>query len=88
MYLLWARQLYTAVIVACSWSVGISCSIFTLRSSSCVPIYEYPPDKYSAYQMMQILLDPNIDTKRIAKQRPLETTTSATFIVDVRNLKH
>lgn len=71
--------LYTAVIVACS---------FTRRSSIGVPIYEYPPDKYSAHQMMRMLLNPNIDPKRIAKQRPLETTTSATFIIDVRNLKH
>ena len=33
---------------------------------------------------MRILLDPNIDTEKIAKQRPLETN----FVVDIRSLKH
>jgi len=37
---------------------------------------------------MRILLDPNIDSAKIAKQRPLETNQSATFVVDVRSLKH
>lgn len=37
---------------------------------------------------MRTLLDPNIDTAKIAKQRPLETNKSATFIVDIRSLKH
>ena len=37
---------------------------------------------------MKILLDPNIEDCNIAKRRPLETHCSATFVVDVRNLKH
>ena len=37
---------------------------------------------------MRILLDPNIDTAKVAKQRPLETNKSATFVVDIRSLKH
>ena len=37
---------------------------------------------------MKILLDPNIEDCKIAKRRPLETHCSATFVVDVRNLKH
>ena len=52
-----------------------------------MPIYEYP-DKYSSHQIMRTLLDPNIDTAKIAQQRPLETNKSATFIVDIRSLKH
>ena len=37
---------------------------------------------------MEILLDPNIDTSKIAKQRPLQTQCSATFVVDVTHLAH
>lgn len=58
------------------------------RSPTGVPIFKYPPDKYSSHQIMRILLDPNIETAKIAKQRPLETSQSATFVVDVRSLKH
>jgi hypothetical protein len=59
-----------------------------LRSPTGVPIFDYPPDKYSSHQIMKTLLDPNIDTAKIAKQRSLETNKSATFVVDIRSLKH
>ena len=37
---------------------------------------------------MEILLDPNIDESKVAKQRPLQTHCSATFVVDVTHLAH
>ena len=37
---------------------------------------------------MEILLDPNIDENRVAKQRPLQTQCSSTFIVDITKLAH
>ena len=58
------------------------------RTCSGVPIFEKPPPKYSAYSIMHILLDPNIDESRIARKRPLEAQFSCTFVVDVRNLPH
>ena len=53
-----------------------------------MPIFEIPPSKYYAHRIMEILLDPNIDNSKIAKQRPLQTQCSATFIVDVTHLAH
>lgn len=58
------------------------------RTSSGVPIFEKPPPKYSAYRIMEMLLDPNVDQSRIARKRPLEVQFSSTFLVDVRNLAH
>ena len=37
---------------------------------------------------MQILLNPKIDEDRIAKQRPLQTHCSSTFVVDTAQLSH
>ena len=62
--------------------------MFYFRNSTGVPIFEKPPKKYSAYRIMQILLNPNIDASRIAKKRPLETSFSATFVVDISKLSH
>lgn len=53
-----------------------------------VPIFEKPPEKYSAHRIMQILLDPNIDSSRIAKKRPLQAPFSSTFLVDLGQLLH
>ena len=50
--------------------------------------FKRPPEKYSAYRIMQILLDSNIDERRIAKRRPLEAPYSATFVVDISELSH
>ena len=37
---------------------------------------------------MQILLNRNIDPKRIAKKRPLQAPFSSTFLVDLSQLSH
>ena len=58
------------------------------RNSIGVPIYEKPPEKYSAHRIMQILLNPKIDKHRIAVTRPLEVPYSSTFVVDVSKLGH
>ena len=62
--------------------------IFLSRTVNGVPIYEEPPSKYYAFRIMQILLDPKIDVDRIAKQRPLQTHCSSTFVVDITQLSH
>ena len=37
---------------------------------------------------MQILLNPNIDTSKVANGRPIEAQRSSTFVVDLTSLKH
>ena len=61
--------------------------MFVLSFFSRVPIFEQLPSKYSAFWIMEILLDPNIDMSKIAKQRPLQTQCSAIFVV-VTHLAH
>ena len=51
-------------------------------------MFERPPPKYSAYSIMKLLLDPNIDKSKIALTRPVGTTHSATFVVDLSKLNH
>ena len=46
------------------------------------------PEKYSAHRIMQILLDPNIHSSKIAKKRPLQAPFSSTFLVDLGQLSH
>ena len=46
-------------------------------------IYEYPPAKYTAEQIIKILLDP-IEEKIC----PTSLTKSATYVVDVRSLQN
>ena len=58
------------------------------RNSTGVPIFEKPPPKYSAQQIMHILLDPSIDERRIATRRPLDAPSSSTFVVDISKLSH
>ena len=58
------------------------------RNSFGVPIFERPPPKYSAYGIMKLLLDPNIDKSKIALKRPVGTTHNATFVVDLSKLDH
>ena len=62
--------------------------MFPFRTLSGVPIFEEPPAKYSAFKIMQIVLNPKIDEDRIAKQRPLQTHRSSTFVVDITYLHH
>ena len=53
-----------------------------------VPIFEKPPPKYYAFEIMRILLNQSINEDRIAKQRPLQTHCSSTFVVDITQLSH
>ena len=62
--------------------------MFPYRTLNGVPIFEEPPAKYYAFKIMQILLNPKIDEDRIAKQRPLQTHCSSTFVVDITQLSH
>lgn len=54
----------------------------------CIPIYERPPENYSAHQIMQIVLNPKIDKHRTAMRRPLEVPYSSTFVMDISKLGH
>ena len=58
------------------------------RNSLGVPIFERPPPKYSATRIMEILLNPSIDTSKVANGQPIEVQESSTFVVDLTCLKH
>ena len=60
-------------------------SILVYRNSTGVPIFEIPPPKYSAHQIVRILLDQNID-ERITLKRPIDAPSSSTFVVDISKL--
>ncbi len=47
------------------------------------PIYEIPPDKYSAEAIIRILLEPQ---DKICSSKPLDVSKSATYVVDTRSL--
>ena len=51
-------------------------------------MYEVPPDKYSAEDIVQILLNPNIDHAMICKKRPFSVSTSSSYVVDLNSLQH
>ena len=51
------------------------------------PVYEIPPPKYTAERILKILLDPEIDEK-ICNDKPSNVSTSATYVVNIANLKH
>ena len=53
-----------------------------------IPIFEIPPEKYSAYAIVHLLLDPKIDENKISSRRPLECSFSSSFVVDVSQLAH
>ena len=57
-------------------------------NSSGGPIYEVPKGTYSGEQVLDILLDPEVDTERICRERPRNVTESCTFVVDLYSLKH
>ena len=61
-----------------------NCTLYRLDG---FPVYEVPPEKYSAERVIKILLDPNIDKKKICNQRPLDIQSSGTFVVDLNSLK-
>lgn len=50
------------------------------------PVFENPPLKYSAEQILHILLDPDFDQQRICRQKPFGITRSGTFVVDLSSL--
>ena len=50
------------------------------------PVYEFPPPKYSAERILQILLDPAIFTSKICSKRPVSISSSATFVIDLTKL--
>lgn len=69
-------------------SIFLHAHTFYNSNSIGVPIFEKPPKKYSAYRIMEILLDPRIDEEKIACKRPLSAPFSSTFVVDVSKLAH
>lgn len=50
------------------------------------PIYEHPPMKYSAEQIIRILLDPQ--EGKVCNVKPTSVSCSATYVVDTRNLQN
>lgn len=54
---------------------------------STLPIFEYLPPKYTAERILKILLVPTIPDHKVCKVKPTCITSSATFVVDVRNLQ-
>ena len=56
-----------------------------LKFEDCV-VYERPPDKYTAEQIIKILVDP--DESKICCVKPTSVTESATYVVDIRNLQN
>ena len=50
------------------------------------PVYEFPPPKYNAERILQILLDPAISTSKICSKRPVSISSSATFVIDLTKL--
>ena len=53
---------------------------------SAQPVYEYPPKKYIAEQVIRILLQ--ADASRVCRVKPTSISRSATYVVDVRNLQN
>ena len=51
-------------------------------------MYEIPPTKYSAERILKILLDPEIDENKICNYKPSNISASATYVVNIANLKH
>ena len=61
---------------------------YSEQQSKCgQPIYECPPSKYSSEKILQILLDPKIPMDKICTAKPRGITSSATLVVDIRQLK-
>ena len=63
-------------------------SFFVYRNSQGLPIFEYPPPKYSASRILEILLNPNMKQSLVAHDRPIQVEKSSTFVVDLTSLKH
>ena len=63
-------------------------NVLSVYRSADEPLYEVPPERYAAEDIVCILLNPKIDKQKICKQRPLEIQSSSTFIVDLDSLQH
>lgn len=50
------------------------------------PVFKNPPPKYSAEQILHILLDPDFDHQRIFCQKSFCITRSGAFVVDLSSL--
>ena len=59
-----------------------------LDENSSLPIFEYPPQKYSAERILRILLDPDVDPNSVCSERPVNIKKSSTFIIDITKLLH
>ena len=53
---------------------------------SCQPVYENPPAKYNAKQIIKILLQP--DETRVCYVKRSAVTRSSSYVVDVGNLQN
>ena len=58
------------------------------HNGSGAPIYEVPTGTYTGEHLLDILLDPEIDTTKICRERPMQIKGSCTFVVDLNFLKH
>ena len=52
------------------------------------PVFEYPPPKYAAERVLQILLDLTLSPSKVCQVRPVNITESCTFVIDVTKLDH
>lgn len=50
------------------------------------PVYECPPQKYTAEQIIRILVDP--DKSKICHVKPTSVTETATYVVDIHSLQN
>ena len=55
------------------------------EEDSSQPVYEIPPSKYSAEQVIKILL--RAENSKICRKKPTSVCGSATYVVDVRSLR-
>ena len=60
---------------------------YSNESSTAYPVYEHPPQKYSAETVIKILLDPNLDPSQICSSRPTNISESSTYVIDVTKLE-
>uniref|UniRef100_A0A1X7THD2 Uncharacterized protein n=1 Tax=Amphimedon queenslandica TaxID=400682 RepID=A0A1X7THD2_AMPQE len=51
-------------------------------------IYEVPSKSYTGERILEILLDDEIDRKKVCEEQPTLITKSATFVIDINSLKH
>ena len=69
-------------------NTAIFCIICYFYSDDFEPIFEVPPPKYTAEQILRTLLDPCISESKICNVRPVNITQSATYVVNMQMLEH